>query len=296
MSITIHKRPSHGPVQHLALTTFLFPGGESGVKLDTQNLRYMGTDVPFQTITARITSAVEVMELVMVVDALRRLDSTPIRLFMPYVPYGRQDRVCVPGEAFSIKAFAALVDSLGFALITMVDPHSEVTPAVFHRTPIRVITQFDVINRYQAFTERVLKGVTFVSPDAGANKKTSELAKYYGHSEFIRADKRRNLATGEIVETVVYTDNLNGLHDVAINDDLIDGGRTFIELAKALKTKGARKVILYATHGIFSKGLKPLFNGGIDEIFTTNSFYSIWPGGIGIERATVLDLDETFPQ
>ena len=89
----------------------------------------------------------------------------------------------------------------------------------------------------------------------------------------------------------MYADDLAG-QDVVIADDLIDGGMTFILLAKALKVKGAGKVILYGTHGIFSKGTKPLFEGGIDEVYSTNSFYDVWPSGV--DNVTTLDLEKHF--
>lgn len=289
--ISIYKQFERSKI-NLDIKSWLFPGGEVGIKLDASNLRYTYTKASYQTIVARIQNSNDLMELVMAKDALARLDNIPIVLILPYVPYSRQDRVCCEGESFSLKAFSRIINSLGFAKVITFDPHSAVTEAVFDN--LKVFSQFDVVNKFEALNRRVLKGAIFVSPDAGANKKTADLAKYFGHNEFIRADKLRNLATGEIRETIVYADKLDGL-DVVIGDDLIDGARTFIELAKVLKSKGANKVILYGTHGIFSKGLKVVFESGVDEIFTTNSFYgNRWPGGIGIERATVLNLEDTF--
>lgn len=84
--------------EELKVQTFVFPGGEEGVKLDTDNLRYRHTAHPFQALICRIQRSSDVMQLVMVADALKRFDPTPIRLILPYVPYARQDRVCVAGE------------------------------------------------------------------------------------------------------------------------------------------------------------------------------------------------------
>lgn len=282
MSITIHKADQVFPVE-----VFLFPGGEVGVKIKVEGFVYRAIKADHHTIIAKLYTANDVMTLVLATDALRRLDpETPLRLFMPYVPYARQDRVCVPGESFSLKAFAALINGLHFAKVTVVDPHSDVVGAVLDN--VEIITQLQVVNRYQDFIKAVLANrAVFVSPDAGANKKTSELAKYFAHSEYLRADKKRNLETGEIVETVVYADDLTG-QTVVIADDICDGGRTFIELTKVLKAKGAIKVILYVTHGIFSKGLEPLTKGGIDEVFTTDS----WPTA---GDTHVFDLIKEFP-
>jgi ribose-phosphate pyrophosphokinase len=195
----------------------------------------------------------------------------------------------VPGESFSLKVFANLINGLNFERVTVVDPHSDVAGAVFDR--LTVITQFDVINRFEAFSKAVMATPSvFVSPDAGANKKTSVLAGYFNHSEFIRADKLRDLTNGNIKETIVYAEDLSG-RTVVIADDLCDGGKTFIELAKVLRTKGAAKVILYVTHGIFSKGIKTVLSGGIDQIYMTDSFNDAINE---TDNVKILRLEETF--
>lgn len=268
---------------------FLFPSGEIGVKLDMENYKFRFHNAKYQWVIARIQNSDDLLELVMVVDALRRIATMPIRLFMPYVPYARQDRVCVPGESFSLKAFASIINSLQFESVTIVDPHSDVCGAVFDN--VIIVTQSQVIQNWDEFSNKIKSGMyRFVSPDAGSNKKTSELATYFNHKEFFRADKNRDLETGTIKETTVYGD-VEGRF-VAICDDICDGGRTFIELAKALKAKGAAKVILYVTHGIFTKGTKVLFHGGIDEIFNTNSYYETWPADVGDVKT--FNLEESF--
>ena len=84
------------------------------------------------------------------------------------------------------------------------------------------------------------------------------------------ASKHRDVATGDITSTEIYCNNLHG-KNVVIVDDLIDGGRTYIELAKVLKKKNAGRIDLIVTHGIFSKGLATL-TAMVDHIYTTNSF------------------------
>lgn len=264
--------------KELGYDSFVFPGGEVGVKLLVKNSVAFAAKTGFfapatyQTIVARIQNSQDFMELAMLKDALAKVDNTPVHLFLPYLPYARQDRVCNKGEAFSLDVFIKLIAGLNFQKVTICDPHSDVTAGIFSALNInsQVITQFDIINKYLDFAKRIA-GCALVSPDAGSNKKTSEIAAYFAHTNFIRADKLRDLSNGQIKETVVYADNLNG-QDVCILDDICDGGRTFIELAKALKAKNAGKIILYVTHGIFSKGVKVLFENGIDEIWTTNSY------------------------
>lgn len=289
--IKIIKKDEKGETVELPITkSILFPGGEVGIQLDDFNLKYRYTKAPYQTIIARIMDSNDILRLLNVVDALRRDNDTPIRLFMPYVPYSRQDRACNAGEAFSLKVFANLINAQNFKDVTICDPHSDVVPAVFNN--VKVISQLDIIDRFAAFRDSILKGASFIAPDSGANKKTSNLAAYFGHAAFLRADKLRDLDTGNIKETLVYADDLSG-QTVVIVDDICDGGRTFIELAKVLKSKNASKVVLYVTHGIFSKGVKPLFEGGIDEIYTTNAYNNTNPVNID-GKLTVFDLENSF--
>lgn len=270
-------------------TRMLFPAGETGIKLDVDNLRFKHDNRPI-CVVARIHSGDDLMELALAKDALWEwLGETKVRLYMYYAPYARQDRACVKGEPFSLKVFATLINALSFEHVVIADPHSDVCAGVFDR--MITIKQEEIVHRFQPFIERVLKGVTFVAPDAGSNKKTSALAAYFGHGDFIRADKLRNLATGKILETIVYADDLKG-RDIVIADDLIDGGASFTALAQVLKRKGANKVILYTTHGIFSKGTKVLFDSGIDELFSTTSYYDVWPAGV--DRVTTLKLEDHF--
>ncbi len=252
----------------LAFNSFLFPGGEIGVKLDTSNLKVKYDDRPY-VITAHAQNSNDVFAIALIKDAIERWDSKAvIHLFLPYIPYARQDRVCVGGESFSLKILTSFINNLNFVKVTVVDPHSEVSTALFDR--LEVISQFNIVDKWRELNNRIGRTI-LISPDAGANKKTATIAGYFNHDEFVRADKLRNLNTGEIKETIVYKDNFNG-SDVTILDDLADGAKTFTELAKILKIKGAGKVILYVSHGIFSKGVEHIFENGIDEIWATNSF------------------------
>lgn len=292
ITITKDLLPLGGDRLSLTLKSWTYPAGEVGVRLDAANHAYLRTEAPHQTISARLQSSADVMELLMVTDALRRIDSTPVRLFCPYLPYARQDRVCCAGESHSLRVFADLINGLAFERVTVVDPHSEVTSAVLNR--LHVITQQQVIGAFDLLTTRLLtEGTHFrlISPDAGAAKKTAALATYFGHADYVRCDKVRDLATGDIVETKVYADDLTGL-DCVIVDDLCEGGRTFIELVKVLRAKGAAKIVLFTTHGLYSKGTRVLLDNGINELYSTDSYYPAWP--TNMSDITTLRLDDAF--
>lgn len=250
-----------------------FNGGEINIQVPIFGVNVEGTaglhaGTPVRII-ADLRSSDDVMELLMVVDALRRaLPGTPLKATLPYIPYGRQDRVCNAGEALSLRVMCSLINSCRFTEVTILDPHSEVTPALINN--VRVLSQADMLRSMWPVIERKYGKAILVSPDAGSNKKMAENCKVLGKTTFLRADKTRDLSTGEILETVVYANNLKG-NDCLIVDDLCDGGRTFIELAKKLKQLGARKVGLYVSHGIFSQG-KKVFDDIIDDVYTSSDW------------------------
>ncbi len=306
-SLTIHRGNAT-----LAYKTFLFPDGAMSFRLDHADLRFrygQSLVAPHVTepitIVARIRSSEDVMELVMATDALRRwAKDVPIRLVMPCVAYQRQDRPCCEGEAHSLKAFAALINDLQFARVTVFDPHSDCVGAVFDR--VEIVSQLTIIGRFHALNARLQPPTGekpfLCSPDAGANKRVGALAAHYGHSTFIRGDKTRDLATGKLTGFKVYAEpgELDG-RDVIVVDDLCDAGGTFIGLAAELKAKGARRVELYVTHGLMTKGIAPLRNGGIDHIWTTNSFRTDWDTFLPNEEVpphcihhTILDIESVF--
>lgn len=260
-------------------TSFVFAGGEVQVRVDNY-------ESPEVYIEAVINSSDTLMELFMMTDAVRRWNpAVKITLEMGYVPYARQDRVMQPGEALSIKVLCDLINSQKYDRVIIWDPHSDVTPALLNNCFI--LSQAKTLEEQLPFgPEYHLPGhsamgrVTYlnafvnetilVSPDAGAVKKVGDVAKTIGFSQIVRADKTRDAKTGAITGTTVYSGHV-GAKNFLIVDDICDGGKTFIELAKVLRPLTDAKIILYVTHGIFSKGLE-VFKGIIDEIYCANSF------------------------
>lgn len=251
----------------LEFDSFTFSGGEEHIRFNPEN--FLAT-VKVE-IFERLINSSKLMRLMLVVDALKRLsyDAISIELVIPYFPYARQDRVCVDGEALGSAVMANFINSLGFSKVTIWDAHSDVSPALLNN--IVNVSQVSLLEKCDELRERLARGeLTLVSPDAGASKKTMKIAeKFNGEPEVIQAHKVRNLKTGEILKTDILGD-VEG-KKILIADDICDGGRTFIELAKVLKKKGAIEVSLFITHGIFSKGFS-VFEGLIDAIYTTDSF------------------------
>ncbi|CAM3752283.1 Ribose-phosphate pyrophosphokinase 2 [Vibrio aerogenes CECT 7868] len=258
-----------GMKQVLPFESFTFSGGEEHIRFSQHDF----SRVKKVEIVARLTNAAGVMRLMMAADALNRLTAKqiPVELVMPYFPYARQDRVCVTGEALGASVMATLINQCQFAKVTVWDVHSDVSAALLQR--VQNVSQTELLKSCPGLWQRLASGkFLLVAPDAGASKKIQHIAAAFGGQVgVVQAHKARNLKTGEIEKTEIYGQVAG--RDVLIVDDICDGGRTFIELAKVLKEKGAGKISLFVTHGIFSQGLE-VFEGVIDEIYTTDSFRS----------------------
>lgn len=256
-----------GSNTHVEVRQWKFPGGEVGV--DINNLSQVdGMKVQRVCVDARIQNSDDVMALLMATDALRR--EFPLAKFMldlPYIPYGRQDRVCNDGEALSIKVFGSLINSLKYDLVQVVDPHSAVSLACIDNVSTR--TQYDIFR----YIKLSFNGVTIVAPDQGATKKCEEFAKKVGAAGVITCSKTRNLADGKIIGMTVDGPGDMSHLNLLVLDDICDGGRTFIELAMLLEKRNPKSLELAVTHGIFSKGVDAVSNH-YDHIYTTDSFRS----------------------
>lgn len=235
--------------------TFKFPGGESHVVLPDEMLAKADCITAIKVV-ALLKNADLVMQLLLLTDALRRqIPAARYELVIPYLPYGRQDRVAYPGEPLSIKVFANLINSLAYDQVVVMDPHSDVGPALLDR--VRVVTAQRLVA--EALKDEAFKyGVTLLAPDAGARKRTLSLAQKLGTVGKVKvafADKIRNVHTGAITGTQFPAD-IDAELPVLVVDDICDGGRTFTELASAAREAGVTNPLyLYVTHGIFSKGV-----------------------------------------
>lgn len=245
---------------------FKFPTGEVQVALTKYYPKRTQT-----TITGSVLSSDNLMELLQLNDALIRAGYKEIHLVMPYCAYSRQDRVCNYGESFSLKVFTQLINSCNFASVTTWDNHSDVSTALINNcTNIHVKDLIEPVsnNEYDYL----------VSPDAGANKKVFALSQGM-KIPMIRADKIRDTATGNIIDTQVYTtkEQIEGKR-LLIVDDICAGGRTFKELAQKLKSIANCNINLYVTHGFFNNSVDVidfLVDSGISDIHIFHNPYKL---------------------
>jgi ribose-phosphate pyrophosphokinase len=210
-------------------------------------------------------------------QALREMGVKTIKLHVPYFIGARSDRKFVYGGVNYIKhVIAPIINSQNFDSVTVVDPHSDVLEAC--------INNFNKINNFNlvkfALTDIDNKNGTqdricLVSPDAGAYKKIFDVAAHFNIDNLITATKVRDIKTGKIIHTEVPNIDESKNLNYVIVDDICDGGRTFIEIAKAIKEKDENaKIYLIVTHGIFSNSfyeLSKLF----EKVYSTNSYSDI---------------------
>jgi len=271
-----------------ALTSeqFNFLGGEVHIKIKDSEPKIETTAV---TIYAHANNSDDLISILLTNDALKRMGYEKIDLFMPYMPYARQDRVMVDGEPFSLKVVTDILKSCEFHRIFVLDAHSDITPTLLEHN-IHVISNKAFV--YEALTHIVNlhgyaqndKGVSenefkatlkgsplFVSPDSGAFKKIFKLAGELNYKDdIILCNKARNLNDGKIIAYTVDKQDLEG-RDVVIIDDICSKGGTFIGLAKELKKRNAGKIYLIVSHYENSADVNALKDSGIERVYKTPS-------------------------
>lgn len=204
-----------------------------------------------------VVSCIENFYGVIGLDELRY----PVYLNLPYLPYGRADRVFEVGNASPLHDFLTWRLLKRFTEVNVCDAHNPKALAGFN---VENKSQLDCFK--QSIPYDFNEDYDFiVAPDKGAIDKALTIAEHL-ETDIIYAGKERDMSTGRITKTTLPEHlDLNGAK-VLIPDDLCDGAGTFIFLAKALRERGAKEIHLYVTHGIFSKGLKVL-DGVIDKVY-----------------------------
>ncbi|MCC6726935.1 MAG: ribose-phosphate pyrophosphokinase [Saprospiraceae bacterium] len=252
-------------IEAIPFEAFTFNGGEPHIKLGA-----LPSDREEEILIAqRVTNSEAFLQLLMATDALRRARFRKISAWLPYFPAARQDRMMVPGEPLSVKVYAQIINAQAYERVLVFDPHSDVTPALLDR--VQVTTNLPFVQK--ALQQLDNQSLCLVAPDAGATKKTHKLAQQLGGMEVVACEKIRDVKTGQLSGFSVFSDDLKG-KDCLITDDICDGGGTFLGIAEALRKKGAGRVYLAVSHGIFSHGFEKL-EAALDGIFTTDSFKHI---------------------
>lgn len=202
---------------------------------------------------------VHIIQLALLLDEVNGFK--PITLDCPFLQYGRQDKETTNTSCFALEAFCRLFS--GIAELRTFDAHN---PSFFEN---KDICPFNFVNTlpYKEI-EAIIDSEAIdliVYPDKGASSRYPQLSAKY---KWAAADKLRDQLTGEI--NGIKIDSVTMGSRILVVDDLCDGGRTFIELAKVLKEQYPAEMMLYVSHGIFSKGIDCLFHAGYSKVFTKN--------------------------
>lgn len=228
----------------------------------------------YPVITWKYSYEGELMEIAQLKDLLESYGVTGIMLRIDYLPFARQDHMTSNITTFALRSFATLLNALEFDEIYIDDPHSSTALALIKNA----WAFYPKTEVYKVMNET--RSQLMVYPDLGALRKYSSI---YTDYSAISGEKTRNKLTGQITSYKLVGDCKD--KRVLIVDDICDGGATFTLLAKELIAQGASEVNLFVTHGVFSKGLLPLFGAGIKRVFTKNGeAFAMFDGGIGVKH------------
>ncbi len=238
-----------------------FPDGEVRLQI-LENVR--GADVFIIQPTCRPVND-NMMELLIMLDALRRASAERITAVIPYYGYARQDRKDRPRVPISSKLIADLLTSAGADRVLALDLHAGQIQGYFN-IPVDHLYAIPVTVNY--FRRLKLKNVVVVSPDPGGVERARAFAKRL-RAPLAIIDKRREDA--DIVEVMNVIGEVSGKVCLII-DDMIDTGGTLLRGVNALLDKGAERVYACCTHGVFAgNAIARIQESPLEQVVTTNS-------------------------
>ncbi len=240
-----------------------FSDGEIAVQIN-ENVR--GSDVFIIQSTCAPTND-NLMELIVMIDALRRASAGRITAVIPYFGYARQDRrVRSSRVPITAKVIADFLSNVGVDRVLTVDLHAEQIQGFFDVPVDNIFGSPVILEDMQA---RDLENPVVVSPDIGGVVRARATAKLLDDTDIAIIDKRRPRAN--VSQVMHLIGDVEG-RDCIIVDDMIDTGGTLCKAAEALKERGAKRVFAYATHAVFS-GTAPqnIKDSVIDEVIVTDS-------------------------
>ena len=241
-----------------------FSDGELKVEIE-ENVR--GHDTFIIQSTCSPTNK-NVMEIMLIADALKRSSASRITAGVPYYGYARQDRrVRSARVPISAKVVADMFASVGIDRVLTIDLHSETIQGFFDMPADNVYATKFMVDDIKDNNDR--NEVVVVSPDVGGVVRSRALAKLLDDTDLAIIDKRRAVANESEVMNIIG--EVKGKVCI-VPDDIIDTAGTLCNAAKALKDKGAKAVKAYITHPVLSgPAIERLNKSEIDELIVTNS-------------------------
>lgn len=238
-----------------------FSDGEINVQI-SESVR--GRDV-FIIQSTGAPSNDNLMELLIMTDALRRSSANSITAVVPYFGYARQDRKAAPRVPITAKLVADMFETAGIDRVVTIDLHAGQIQGFFD---IPVDNLYGAIIFQEYITSKNLSNPIIASPDIGGVARARYFAEKLG-LEMVIVDKRREKANESEVMNIIG--DVTG-KDVIMIDDMVDTAGTMVKAAAALKKRGAASVMACATHGVLSgKAFENINNGELDELVISNT-------------------------
>lgn len=257
-----------------------FPDGETFIKIE-ENVR--GEDVFVVQPTAPPTNH-NLMELFIMIDALRRASAMRITAVLPYYGYARQDRKDQPRVPITAKLVANLLVASGVNRVLTVDLHAQQIQGFFD-IPVDHLYAAPVM--YEYLKTKKLRDLVVVSPDIGGLKMAHAYSQVLGAGLAIVA-KRRKSATE--TEALAVIGEIRG-RNVLMVDDLTETAGTISTAAALLKRKGARQILACVSHTLLNEmGVERLRKSKIDELITTDTVLRPGINGVKITTLSVASL------
>lgn len=238
-----------------------FSDGEINVQI-SESVR--GKDV-FIIQSTGAPSNDNLMELLIMTDALRRSSANSITAVVPYFGYARQDRKAAPRVPISAKLVADMFQTAGISRVITIDLHAGQIQGFFN---IPVDNLYGSIIFQDYIESKKLANPIIASPDIGGVARARYFAERLG-LDMVIVDKRREKANESEVMNIIG--DVNG-RDVIMIDDMVDTAGTMVKAAAALKSRGATSVMACATHGVLSgKAYENIKDDALDELVVSNS-------------------------
>ena len=257
-----------------------FPDGETFVKIE-ENVR--GQDVYVLQSTSPPTNH-HLMEMFIMIDALKRASASRITAVLPFYGYARQDRKDQPRVPITAKLVANLIVAAGAHRVLTMDLHAQQIQGFFD-IPVDHLYAAPVM--YEYLKSKQIKDLVVVSPDAGGIKMAHAYSQVLGSNLAIVA-KRRKSATE--VESMTVIGDISG-KSVLLVDDLTETAGTLTEAAKLLKAQGAQSVLACVSHALLNDlGIERLRKSDIDELITTDTVLRSAVDGVRITTLSVAEL------
>lgn len=266
-----------------------FEDGETAVEIE-ENVR--GNDAFILQSTSRPTND-NLMELLLLADALRRASAAKITAVVPYFGYARQDRrVRSARVPITAKVVADMMSAVGISRVLTVDLHADQIQGFFYMPVDNIYStplQFeDIQTIYPDFSN-----IMVVSPDMGGVVRARALAKQLEGADLSIIDKRRSHANESQVMHIIG--DVNG-RDCLIVDDIVDTAGTLVKAAKALKEAGASTVRAYGTHPVLSgDAVYNIQNSPIDELVVTDTI-PLLPEAENCSKIRQISMSQTIAE